>query len=188
MNPTTKKIVLVVIAIIAVALFVHYMMYPSLSEAFQEGAVPDKTVTNPAGLNKIAKDFSAAISNKIRVETKVNGKKAMVAVHTKITQDIQDMTDDTLNKIVINGNLQNIAPKISTEYTTFIDKVKGYIPKNSPRDLAAAIGFSNARLQIEAIKRRVPPSKPIVPPSKPIVPPSNTTGTKTTGTSTSTKK
>lgn len=96
----------IIIAVIALVLFVYYMASSGSIEMFQEGAGTMKTFE--ANLMRSSGDVSKA-------NLKVNGR----PIQEYIQNEVVRIPDDVFKKIIVNGNIQ----KKSQEYAAFMKKI-----------------------------------------------------------------
>lgn len=108
--------------IIAVALFVHYMMSHSTYEYFQEGATASSSPSADKVLDDNEKKFRAAMRKEFVVQDRKSKKMGPVA--DQIKTDVAELSQESFKKIVKNGNIQLKEP----EYQTLKKKVERYIP------------------------------------------------------------
>lgn len=162
----------IIIAVIALVLFVYYMASSGSIEMFQEGAA---AMTE---YEKILKNNAAGIPGSIRVT--VGDKKMLVT--DKIRYDIEKMDRNTFSNILVNGNIQIK----SNEYNTFINAVKSYISvgnvgtdtklkkeftKKQTSIQTAAVRYANAYIYIHGLKtaaQQATPSPATTPAKQPL--------------------
>ncbi len=115
------------IALIAFALFVHYMVSPNLYEAFQEGAVAVKTTSSTKTMDDNITKAITGISRHFRAKDPKT--KGMRHISEQVKDDVNALDANTFNAIVNkNGNIQ----LGSAEYKGVKNKVVGYIPSTNP--------------------------------------------------------
>jgi hypothetical protein len=151
MKSSTLRVILMMLAIITFALFVHYLVYPKVSEAFQEGATANSSSGAKTTYEKNITRYAGQLGKK-NYKVQDPKTKKMINVTEHIKNRVAGLSKDARNKIIKKGNIQydkkDTKCPSNNPANQLMCEIAGLVPKGKSDDVTTAKNLAEDHLKL----------------------------------------